>query len=371
MSNKIKIFQDDEKSLIHEFAPIFGVAWCAKKLNREPKEIRSYIRKNKHLRPISISDLNMTNLITRYADIWNPHVCYILGLIWADGTLFPACKGSPNYNIKFSIKIEDAREIFHCLDHFDWMVWKILETPARKYVKNGKTTISTKMGLCCLYDRYFGKFLLENDYKIKSGASADKILKLIPENLKKYWWRGFLDGDGCVYTSSRKIIVSFTSSIDQNWEFAENLCKIMKIRSSLQIVNGKSGKRSHFNIIRKNDALDFLDFVYEGRELDGIGLSRKYLKYKNSNLSKTVDLKDEDGIVFTEWKQMPWSVTINGNITYHATYESAKTKMEKYGPSVDGVVDTSFSIRQGSFPQKLIDKEENGDTVTEIETEKV
>jgi len=48
--------------------------------------------------------------------------------------------------------------------------------------------------MCFIYD-----FLSENNYKEKSYVSATKILNKIPNNLKKYFFRGYFDGDGSIY----------------------------------------------------------------------------------------------------------------------------------------------------------------------------
>jgi len=43
------------------------------------------------------------------------------------------------------------------------------------------------------------ELLVDNDYKLKSYNSADKILSKIPNSLHHYFFRGLIDGDGCFY----------------------------------------------------------------------------------------------------------------------------------------------------------------------------
>jgi len=48
-------------------------------------------------------------------------------------------------------------------------------------------------------NRLLYEFLVDNDYKLKSYNSADKILSKIPNSLHHYFFRGLIDGDGCFY----------------------------------------------------------------------------------------------------------------------------------------------------------------------------
>ena len=78
-----------------------------------------------------------------------------------------------------------------------------------------------------IVNRFLYNFLKENDYHIKSGASASKILLKIPEHLQHYWWRGFIDGDGCFVRNERNRlnILQITSTFDQGWSFIKNIEK--------------------------------------------------------------------------------------------------------------------------------------------------
>ena len=104
------------------------------------------------------------------------------------------------------------------------------------------------------------------------------FLNKIPDNLKNYWFRGFLDGDGCIrlgkkYGSS----IVFSGPYNQNWLFLENLCNELKIHFLIDRRIVKLGGHSYFTIYRKNDVKILGDYLYSN--YDNIGFSRKYKKY--------------------------------------------------------------------------------------------
>jgi len=53
-----------------------------------------------------------------------------------------------------------------------------------------------KQGRLIIHNRPLVKYLVDNDYLVKSNASADKILSTIPEKFQHYFFRGLIDGDG-------------------------------------------------------------------------------------------------------------------------------------------------------------------------------
>ncbi len=54
-----------------------------------------------------------------------------------------------------------------------------------------------KQILIRINDKYIKEFLLENDFDKKSLLSPTKVLSKIPDELKHYFFRGLIDGDGC------------------------------------------------------------------------------------------------------------------------------------------------------------------------------
>lgn len=127
-------------------------------------------------------------------------------------------------------------------------------------------------------------FLKQNDYKTKN-LSPDKIILKIPKNLKQYWWRGYFDGDGCISLFSKnKCHVIFSGPINQKWDFVDALFKQLRIKkyrkSKVQSICGQSSKVC---ISNRGDCFRFLNYIYQGRMMDKIGLNRKYKKYLSIN----------------------------------------------------------------------------------------
>lgn len=120
-------------------------------------------------------------------------------------------------------------------------------------------------------------FLLENDYLEKSKVPPTKILSLIPKNLKYLWFRGYFDGDGCIYVGTRNSL-AFWANIDYDWSFIEKVFRELKIRSSSIVkYNYKKHYSSCYETRRLNDITQFFNYIYPDKIFD-FGLERKFKK---------------------------------------------------------------------------------------------
>ena len=194
---------------------------------------------------------------------------YILGLLWADGHILVNKKATIINCIETDIN--DVEKVF--LKTGDWLISKpIKKTFNGKEVKNQKKISTTTWGLF--------NILKENEYIIKSFSSPNKILSTIPVKFKKYWYRGYLDGDGCIKLGKKYgVEVVFTGTYEQDWVFMCELCDDLDINFSIDRRIVKKGKYSHFRVNKKNDVKTLLDFIYH--EYDNIGFSRKFGKYQD------------------------------------------------------------------------------------------
>jgi hypothetical protein len=219
--------------------------------------------------------------VEQFLDITTEEVAYFLGYFWADGYVLES-----RNEIRFEILNDDLINIKSVLD------------------KIGKWNYSTRkrisvLGSAITSNKKLTQFLLENDYKVKSKESADKILSKIPNNLKYYFFRGLVDGDGNLYINKKKQTVTITSSYEQEWYFLEEICKKLNIKYYVYRKVEKNGKKSFFQINGTN-AKKFCDYIYQNRIEDNIGLNRKYEKYlklieiiKNSKKTKNNILKKD------------------------------------------------------------------------------
>lgn len=101
-----------------------------------------------------------------------------------------------------------------------------------------------------------------------------KTTNHIPKNYYKYFIRGFLDGDGCVYHNSKHYLfqVSFNGP-DNEWQWLLDMCP-----KEFEFTNPRLGE---IRICGKN-AKKFLKWVYNGNSK--LGLKRKkdiYVKNRN------------------------------------------------------------------------------------------
>ena len=207
--------------------------------------------------------------VSQFSQNFTKESVYILGLLWADGHIREKTKLTI---INCSeVDIIDVEPVF--LKTGDWLLGKsIQKTHNGKIVKNQKKISTSTWGLF--------EILKVNDYIVKSKSSPNKILKLIPDNLKKYWFRGYLDGDGCIKLGKKYgIEVVFTGNYEQDWEFIIDLCKQLNIKFFIDKKVVNMGKYSHFRIYKKFDVKKICDYIYS--DYDNIGFSRKYAKYLN------------------------------------------------------------------------------------------
>ena len=132
--------------------------------------------------------------------------CYYLGFLWADGYV-------GKYKVQIEVVKEDGYALFS--DIFSQISIegvKIYDTYRER--KNRKPQIA--INICNVE---FIKWLSIYDYLFKSNSFPYKILSIIPEDLKRYFYLGLIDGDGCFYLSKNKKTQQFyiTSNYEQDW----------------------------------------------------------------------------------------------------------------------------------------------------------
>lgn len=246
-----------------------GVSYCCQLLNLNRRRIISKANKlGLHTKVINKSESKNKKFIDfKLFKEFTKESVYILGLLWADG----------NINLKNKITSincveEDIDEVINIFKKTgEW----IISPPIKKYhnnkeVKTQKKIWTSTWELC--------NILKEYGYTKKSVDSPDFLLSIIPNNLIKYWFRGYLDGDGCIrYRENKGSSIVFASSINQNWNFLIKLCQKNNFQYTITKYTNKLGGYSHFVIYKKNDVQNFCKFIYE--EFDNIGFSRKYGKF--------------------------------------------------------------------------------------------
>lgn len=269
--------------------------------NRTLKSIR---HKAKQLK-VEYSYWDTRQDISHFINPQDPFICYFLGFLWADGHI----RKNNRYEISMTIVSKDFKDIKkYC--HLLGKEWKYFEFQPKQswHKKASKIYISHKN---------LHAFLKENDYNIKSGASADKILSKIPENLRHYWWRGYFDGDGWFGNINKRqafYTFYFSSCYNQNWHFVENLMAQLDIKNykiSKNILT--TGRNSIIGCANYDGIIKFGNYIYQGEQF---GLKRKKNKFfnlikekaKNLGISKFVGVSK-----VTRKVKSPYTAYINLN----------------------------------------------------------
>jgi predicted HAD superfamily Cof-like phosphohydrolase len=216
------------------------------------------------------ADKNCKINIEEFYNITKPEVAYFLGLIWADGHV----QNKKRKHITSISLIEtDLNEVLPVFKTFGvWNQYKIT-----KREKNWKQTY-----VAMLYSRRLSDFLCEHDYLTKSEVSACKILSKIPSHLKKYWFRGIIDGDGHIKSSNHTCTFTLASSYNQNWDFFKKICDELEIeyktiQREVPKKNGKIHRSSCVIVFNRENVGKLLKYTHGDYVNDKIGISRKAL----------------------------------------------------------------------------------------------
>ena len=197
---------------------------------------------------------------------------YTLGFLWGDGhmTSYKTKDGISDIHYPVleitRIDLDLIKELFSV-----WGDWDA----TYRHRANRKP-----QGQIILCDKDFGWFLCQYDYLIKSITEPTKILSIIPNKLKSYWWRGLIDADGCFYTNKKEYLRQFSlaSTFEQPWTEAEKLFTKLKIvKYDIQRRTVIKSKSSVIRISNRNDIIRLGDYIYAGDQ--SIGLQRKYEKF--------------------------------------------------------------------------------------------
>jgi hypothetical protein len=257
-----KKFTLEDDTIIRSYYPKYGAFHCAKELNFKFNEndIRGYCSRKK-IQRMKKFDLNS------FKNVSSPQMAYFLGLLWADGY---AHKNGTNINLEV---VKDDGLIFYQIikELGDFGVWE----------RTRKNKTRSMMSIC-INSTEITKYFFEMDYGQKSKVSPTKILKTIPEYLHRYFWLGFLDGDGCFYTKLRLCQLSFSGALDQDWSELKNFLEKAGCKSGVTKTFPKEGKTHKCSSLRLSSRFDIVkigNILYQSIEQDGIGLPRKYNKY--------------------------------------------------------------------------------------------
>jgi hypothetical protein len=208
-----------------------------------------------------------------------PETAYLLGFIWGDGHIVHInTKGKHEHKVITNILTNDMNHIRHIFDlHGKWNFNEKIPNSKDGYNRKPFTRIYTS-------NRLLVNFLEANDYHLKSGISADKILNNIPINLRNYFILGLIDADGCFNLCkntkknkggwTRRCIIA--STYDQDWTYLEKILSNLDIKYYISRRITKIGKGSVLTMSGLANLTKLYNYLYPNKFQ--FGLKRKYDK---------------------------------------------------------------------------------------------
>ena len=218
--------------------------------------------------------------------VFPKELSYFLGFLWADG--YNHCGRS---TISLEIVSEDMLDV-------QWIFKKIYPVNIHERKRDGRKPQS----IFYITSKEFSKFLESFGKYPKTNESHKKIIEYIPEDYRRYFIRGFFDGDGCFYKGKNCGQVYFSGPYGQDWRFLLKYLKELGFsfkEKSEMAWNGN--KSSYIRCTKAKEIRKFVSWLYKGD--DEIFLRRKRekgLEILKSNIGSerdTLKKKKEEKIL--------------------------------------------------------------------------
>jgi hypothetical protein len=254
----MKRFSQQEKEwILNNFAHM-SLDEMALFLNRTKSSVKALTHKLKLKKVFDYSRQKNIN-------VENGYFCYLLGFIWADGCIRDGA-------ISLSIVAEDAQKLISIFNEIQGF---------RYYEKSRAEKKRTGNFISRNKDLYL--FLESNGFKNKSFEEPTKILNKMPKEHHYLFWRGFFDGDGCIYdqkTSKNSVSkrIELSGSFDYQWIEAGKLMDELQCKFAIKRTLGKYGSNSRLKIWRRCDVENFYKYLYKDNGKFGF-LARKKNKF--------------------------------------------------------------------------------------------
>jgi hypothetical protein len=284
----MRTYTKEEIDFLINNYPKFGGEYCSQKIKRTKNaiikkvnrlglvletDIRSSINSNNSIKWYEKVEDEYYNVgIEQFKNIKTPEIAYILGLIWTDGYIL----SKNNYQrIVLEMNKIDLDEIKFIFDRTgNWSYYSRI----KKGIFNRQED-----GILKTSNRPLVEYLISLNFNKKSLVSPDDLLCKIPDNLKKYFFRGVVDGDGCFTENKQHRIFSIGGTYEQDWQYIvllfDKLNIRYKIRKYIKECDSKIYKSSIIEVCNVDCIIKFGNYIYEGYQKDNIGLKRKYEKF--------------------------------------------------------------------------------------------
>lgn len=206
----------------------------------------------------------------KYLKVKNNHVfstidteekAYWLGFLYADGYLNPK-----NKQIEMSLQKIDEYHIKRFCKFININNPNIKDREVFLKATN-KTYISTRFTFSCL--QIYNDLIKNGCYPVKSLILTFPTNEIVPQNLKRHFMRGYIDGDGSLINTNSTYCFGFTGTE----AFVNEAVEFFNLK---RCVLDRSGKAFTWRIADKNLTKQYLKLFYDNAN---ISLDRKYEKY--------------------------------------------------------------------------------------------
>ena len=229
---KRKKWLDSDDLWLKENYQKYGPKECAEKMGLRLSQIENRVHKLKLKLPKELKNRLQSKSPEKcnvnpdlFYNVKDKEIAYLLGVIWADGFMYQ----SPSKHISnfgFTMVKEDINTLKPILDSIG--KWNYYER--KQPNPNWKPSVNVTTNNKRIFD-----FLSKHDYSDKSSVSADKIISVIPNELRHYFFLGLIDGDGCFYhyipkKGSTLRQFALASTYEQDWGYFERLCDELNIK---------------------------------------------------------------------------------------------------------------------------------------------
>lgn len=200
-----------------------------------------------------------------FDSIDTPNKAYILGLIYADGN-----NHRKHGTITIQLQSRDCQLLERIKDELEY------EGPLRLQRLHDKHPNLQNQYYLSITDQYM------SDQLERLGVVNAKSLKLtfpefLPQDLYRDFWRGYFDGDGCIYCyeKQKKYSTCTVGTLDMCEHLSETL-KQLGIKSNIYHHPKCSDNTFIIRTSANKSSMSFLRWLYDSSD---IKLERKYSKY--------------------------------------------------------------------------------------------
>ncbi len=222
---------------------------------------------------------------------WSPKMAYVLGFLYADGDVTNTALSSRTQYVKFTNTERDIIEKIRRVLGSEHTIQ--IRPPQVISYRNGKFLNREVFALRIGSREMFNDLL---NLGVTPNKSKTITFPLVPKEHLSHFVRGYLDGDGCIYTKYEegktrgRIRVIFTSGSKRYLEELKNT-----LSKAFDIKGGSIYTGNHaFNLVYSTQSgIKILERIYKKK--GNLFLERKYNKFhkyieNRQELTKTVTL---------------------------------------------------------------------------------